>query len=95
MPAFDSAGDPAHCGVDEQCAESGGGRYLTLQDIDMVGQVIAFEPGVGQHHDGILHMIILKNRPGYSLLNRLTSQDFYNLLVCPNHVVVLVFALRP
>jgi len=72
MSAFDSAGGsatgsagyPAHRGVDEQGAEAGGGRYLTLQDIDMVGQVIAFEPGVGQHHDGILHMIILKNRQG-------------------------------
>jgi hypothetical protein len=66
MPALDStggfAGDPAHRGVDEQCAEAGGGRYLTLQDIDMIDQISLFEPGVGQHHDGILHMITLKNR---------------------------------
>ncbi len=41
-----------------------GGRYLAFQDIEMVGQGIAFEPKVGQHHDGILHMIILKNRQG-------------------------------
>jgi hypothetical protein len=70
MPALDSAGgsatgsagDPAHSGVDKQCADAGGGRYLALQDLDMVGQITAFEPGVGQYHDGIQNMITLKNR---------------------------------
>ena len=60
--ATGSAGYPAHSGVDEQGAEAGGGRYLTLQDIDMVDQITPFEPGVGQHHDGVQHMITLKNR---------------------------------
>ena len=66
MPALDSAGgsagDPAHGGVDKQCADAGGGRYLALQNIDMVDQITPFEPGVGQHHDGIQNMIPLKNR---------------------------------
>jgi hypothetical protein len=60
--ATGSAGNPAHSGVDKQGADAGGGRYLALQDLDMVGQITAFEPGVGQHHDGVQNMIPLKNR---------------------------------
>jgi hypothetical protein len=67
--ATGSAGYPAHSGVDEQGAEADGSRYLTFQDIDMVDQITPVEPGVGQHHDGVQNMIILKNRQGYSLLN--------------------------
>ncbi len=70
MPALDSAGgsatgsagDPAHSGVDKQCADAGGGRYLAFQNIDMVDQITPFEPGVGQHQDSVQNMIILKNR---------------------------------
>jgi hypothetical protein len=70
MPALDSTGgsatgsasDPSHSGVNKQCADAGGGRYLAFQNIDMVDQITPFEPGVGQHHDGVQNMIALKNR---------------------------------
>ena len=42
--ATGSADDPANSGVDKQGADPGGGRYLALQNIDMVDQIIAFKP---------------------------------------------------
>ena len=62
--ATGSAGDPANSGVDEQCADTGGGRYLALQNIDMIDQITPFELRIGQHHDDIQYMIALKNRQG-------------------------------
>ena len=51
----------------------------------MVGQITPVKPGVGQHHNDILHMIILKNRQGG--IGRINGETVLALAPCADKIL--------